>query len=177
MPSDTWGASVETVDNLQLEEKFSAVYNKFKLHFYQETFARWQNREASLTTVEAFAMEAIYALGEPTVHEFAQFMRISSSNAAYKISSLIKKGYIEKVQSEVDGREYHLRPTQKYLDYYNISSSYIHDVMERIKHRFSIEDLAKLGEILSVVSAELMPEVNLGDASSADGAAEDVGAR
>ena len=149
---------------------FKSVYNKFKLHFYQETFARFQNREASLTTVEAFAMEAIYALGSPTVHEFAQFMRISSSNAAYKIASLIKKGYVEKVQSEVDGREYHLRPTKKYLDYYNISSSYIHDVMERIKQRFSPEDLAKMTEILTVMSRELMPEVTLSDTAE-EGAA------
>lgn len=150
-----------TEQNQQLEEMFKSVYNKFKLHFYQETFARFQNREASLTTVEAFAMEAIYALGSPTVHEFASFMRISSSNAAYKIASLIKKGYVEKVQSEVDGREYHLRPTQKYLDYYNISSSYIHNVMKRIQKRFSREDLAKLLEILTVMSTELMPEVSL----------------
>lgn len=158
-------------EHLELEDKFASVYNKFKLHFYQETFARFQNREASLTTVEAFAMEAIYALGSPTVHEFAQFMRISSSNAAYKIGSLIRKGYVEKVQSESDGREYHLRPTQKYLDYYDITSSYVHKVMERIKQRFSPEDLAKMDEILTVMGEELMPEVSLpasGDAAGAE---------
>ena len=93
-----------------LEERFQEVYSKFKLHFYQETFARFQTREASLTTVETFAMETIYALGSPTVHEFAEFMRISSSNAAYKIASLIRKGYVRKVQSENDAREYHLCP-------------------------------------------------------------------
>ena len=142
-----------------LEERFNDVYRKFKLHFYRETFARFQNREASLTTVESFAMEAIAALGSPTVHEFAAFMRISSSNAAYKIASLIKKGYVEKVQSTSDGREYHLRPTQKYLDYYNVSASYVHEVIERIKQRFSPEDLAKLEEMLQVMSEELMPEV------------------
>lgn len=146
-------------EHRDLEAKFANVYDKFKLHFYQETFARFANREASLTTVEAFAMEAIYALGAPTVHEFASFMRISSSNAAYKIGSLIRKGYVEKVQSENDGREYHLRPTQKYLDYYDINSSYVHKVMERIKRRFSSEDLAKLDEILTVMGEELMPEV------------------
>ena len=148
-------------EHQELEAMFENVYDKFKLHFYQETFARFQNREASLTTVEAFAMEAIHALGSPTVHEFANFMRISSSNAAYKIGSLIRKGYVEKVQSESDGREYHLRPTQKYLDYYSISSHYIHDVMERIRGRFSDEDLAKFGEMLSVMSDELMPEVTV----------------
>ncbi len=143
----------------QLEEKFSNVYNKFKLHFYQEIFSRFQSREASLTAVETFAMEAIYALGTPTVHEFASFMRISSSNAAYKISSLIKKGYVEKVKSETDGREFHLRPTEKYLDYYNISTSYVRKVMERIRHRFPPEDIERLVQILAIMSDELMPEV------------------
>ena len=62
-------------------------------------------------------------------------------------------------QTELDGREYHLRPTQKYLDYYNVSASYVHEVIERIKERFSPEDLAKLEEMLTVMSEELMPEV------------------
>lgn len=152
-----------------MDEKFESVYNKFKLHFYQETFSRFANREASLTTVEAFAMEAIYALGSPTVHEFADFMRISSSNAAYKIGSLIRKGYVTKVQSTSDGREYYLRPTQKYLDYYSISSSYIHDVMGRIKRRFSDEDLTRLEDILGVMGEELMPEVALPAPTRAEG--------
>ena len=75
-----------------LEESFSEVYTKFKLHFYQEVFSRFQNREASLTAVETFCMEVILALKEPTINEFASFMRISPPNAAYKINSLIRKG-------------------------------------------------------------------------------------
>ena len=53
-----------------LEQKFEIVYTKFKLHFYQEIFERFQNREASLTTVETFAMETIQALGCPTINRF-----------------------------------------------------------------------------------------------------------
>ena len=144
-----------------LQEKFERVYTKFKLHFYQEIFSRFQNREASLTTVETFAMETIMALGSPTVNEFANFMRISSSNAAYKINSLIRKGYVEKVQSEHDKREHHLRVTQKYIDYYNISNDYLHDVMDRIQDRFTPAECAKLEEMLTIVDQELMPEVCL----------------
>ena len=40
-----------------LEEQFYNVYTKFKLHFFQNVFEKWQNREASLTTVETFCME------------------------------------------------------------------------------------------------------------------------
>ena len=144
-----------------LKDAFFNVYTKFKLHFYQEIFRRFQDREASLTTVETFSMESIMALGSPTVNEFATFMRISPPNAAYKVNSLVKKGYIRKVQSPDDHREYHLEVTQKYIDYYNISSSYMSKVMERIAHRFPPEDCAKLEEILTIVSRELMPEITV----------------
>ena len=144
-----------------LEQAFNSVYSKFKLHFYQEIFRRFQDREASLTTVETFCMESIQALGSPTVNEFAGFMRISPPNAAYKVNSLVKKGYVRKVQSPSDRREYHLEVTQKYLDYYNISTAYMSQVMDRILQRFSPEECAKLEEMLEVVSQELMPEIRL----------------
>lgn len=123
-----------------LDESFRDVYTKFKLHFYQEVFSRFQNREASLTAVETFCMEIIMALEEPTINEFASFVNISSPNAAYKVNSLIQKGYVEKIRSNQDRREYHLRPTQKYMDYYNISTGYLHTVMERINKRFTAEE-------------------------------------
>ena len=106
-----------------LEEVFQEVYTKFKLHFYQSVFQRFATREATLTTVESFCMEGIMAMGEPTIAEFSRMMGISTPNAAYKIGSLVRKGYVEKIQSTVDRREYHLRPTQKYINYYNISYS------------------------------------------------------
>jgi DNA-binding MarR family transcriptional regulator len=146
---------------VMLEESFSEVYTKFKLHFYQEIFSRFQTREASLTAVETFCMEIILALKEPTINEFASFVHISSPNAAYKVNSLIQKGYVEKVQSSQDRREYHLRPTQKYMNYYNISSHYLQEVMNRVKARFTPEEAKQLDEMLQVVGEELMPEVQL----------------
>lgn len=150
-----------------LNNAFFNVYTKFKLHFYKEIFQRFQTREASLTTVETFCMETILALGNPTINEFASFMYISPPNAAYKINSLVKKGYVRKVQSEVDRREYHLEVTQKYIEYYNISSSYMLEVMDRISQRFSDEDCRKLAEMLSIINKELMPEINIPDATLA----------
>ena len=144
-----------------LKDAFFTVYTKFKLHFYQEIFRRFQSREASLTTMETFCVESIQALGSPTVNEFATFMCISTPNAAYKVNSLVEKGYIRKIRSERDRREYHLEVTQKYIDYYNISTSYMAEVMDRILARFSPEECAKLEEMLEVVSQELMPEVQI----------------
>ena len=63
-----------------LEAAFNQVYTKFKLHFYRAVFARFQKREASLTTVETFCMEIIMALGKPTINEFSRFVAISPPN-------------------------------------------------------------------------------------------------
>ena len=147
-----------------LEQAFNQVYTKFKLHFYRAVFGRFQEREATLTTVETFCMETILALGQPTINEFSSFMNISPPNAAYKINSLVQKGYVEKRQSQSDKREYHLVVTQKYLDYYNISYSYLNTVMERIQQRFPPEDVAKLESMLEIISQELMPETPLNPA-------------
>ena len=144
-----------------LDQAFGQVYTKFKLHFYKQIFSRFEDREATLTTVESFCMEVITALGEPTIAQFSHMMNLSTPNAAYKINSLVKKGYVERIRSTDDKREYHLRPTQKYLDYYNISYSYLHLVMERTKKRFAPEDLARLEDMLRIVSNELMPEIPL----------------
>ena len=144
-----------------LDQTFGRVYTKFKLHFYKQIFSRFEDREATLTTVESFCMEVIMALGEPTIAQFSHMMNLSTPNAAYKINSLVKKGYVERIQSTIDKREYRLRPTQKYIDYYNISYSYLHTVIERVRKRFPAEDCDKMEQMLSVISTELMPELDM----------------
>ena len=144
-----------------LDQTFGQVYTKFKLHFYKQIFSRFEDREATLTTVESFCMEVITALGEPTIAQFSHMMNLSTPNAAYKINSLVKKGLCGAYP--LHRRQAGISPaaTQKYLDYYNISYSYLHLVMARAKKRFAPEDLARLEGMLRIVSDELMPEIPL----------------
>ena len=144
-----------------LRESFIRVYSKFKLHFYQKVFERWQDREASLTTVETFCMEIINAANEPTVNEFAKLANLSSPNAAYKVNNLVKKGYLQKVQSSADKREYHLKVTKKYLDYYNISYQYMDTVLQRMEERFNSEEIKMLTKMLRIMDEELMAEIEI----------------
>ena len=146
---------------MMIEEAFIQVYTKFKLHFYKSLFEKIQQRETSLTTVETYCIEIIPAMGTPTIGEFASFIQISSPNAAYKVNSLIKKGYVRKVQSEDDKREYHLEVTDKYYDYYNMNAMYVKKVTERMRERFTKEELEVLDKILMVMQSELMPEVEV----------------
>ena len=152
------GVDMENLST-ELGNNFIQVYTKFKIHFYQEMFGLIQERETSLSTVEVFCVELIHALNNPTVNEFANFINISAPNAAYKVNSLIKKGYIDKVQSTEDKREYHLQVTDKYYRYYNLSTSYGAQVVRRICERFGVEQLNFINEVLQVMNEELMPEM------------------
>ncbi|MDR3314943.1 MAG: MarR family transcriptional regulator [Coriobacteriales bacterium] len=138
---------------------FLNVYAKFKLHFYRKIFRRFESREASLSAVETFCVEVIYALGAPTVGEFASFIDISQANAAYKIQSLARKGYVAKVRSEDDRREYHLHVTEKFLEYNRLNTNYVETVVQRIEKRFSPAEVKSFKQMLDVISNELMTEM------------------
>jgi len=141
-----------------LENVFNEIYTKFKLNFYRGIFERLQERESSLSASEAYAVEIIYAMREPTISRFAGFLQISLPNATYKVNTLIRKGYVAKMKSSVDKREYHLKTTPKFLTYYAINQNYINTVMHRIRERFTLEETEQLEYMLSIISQELMPE-------------------
>lgn len=144
-----------------LENNFANVYTKFKMSLYAKVFNQDVKAEDSLTAIEVLCVELIYALGRPTINEFASFAQLSAPNAAYKVNSLVKKGYVNKVQSETDKREYHLEVTDKYMQTYGVTYDYIGTVMKRIRERFSPEEVEELEEILGVIDDELMPEVTI----------------
>jgi len=139
---------------------FSGIYNKFRMHLYMKVFSQnpGDSSKERLSAIEILCVELIHALDRPTINEFAKFAGLSAPNAAYKVNSLLKKGYIKRVQSEVDKREYHLEVSEKYLDIYGITYQYVAELSEKIKERFPQEDIEKLEEILAIVDEELMAE-------------------
>lgn len=144
-----------------MEEKFLEVYDKFKLEFFRRIFELVRERDGSLSAMEAFSIEVIHALHEPTIGEFAEFLNISQSNATYKVNNLIKKGYLIKQNSEADRREYHLVLSEKYYGYTDIMRSYVDTVMDRVKDSFSAEEQEEFTAALRKISDELMPETEM----------------
>ncbi len=141
-----------------LKENFCKVYDKFKLHFYRKVFELVRERDGSLSAMEAFSLEVIKMLGTPTVGQFADFLNISQSNATYKVNNLIKKGYLERQNSQLDRREYHLVLSEKFYNYIGLLSSYESTVTERIINRFTPQEVELFDKMLRIISDELMPE-------------------
>lgn len=144
-----------------IQENFLNVYDKFKLEFFRRIFELVREREGSLSAMEAFSIEVIHALHEPTIGQFAEFLNISQSNATYKVNNLIKKGYLIKQNSTTDRREYHLVLSEKYYGYTDIMRGYVKTVVDRISDDFTSEELATFEAMLQRIADEMMPEVKI----------------
>lgn len=142
-----------------IENLISEVHNKFKLNIY-ETFFENNDEEVNLTTIEAICLEIIKILGKPTISELTEFMKVSQPNMTYRVSSLVDKGYLVKKQSTEDKREYFLELTDKFWEYDRMKQNYIYEVAERMRERFSEEDLQSTINVLEVTSRELMYEID-----------------
>lgn len=131
------------------------LYSEMKFKLYKD-ICRGFNEESPLSLTEVFCAELIYAMKNPTVKEFAHFLQVSSPNASYKIKNLVEKGYVKKIHSENDKREYFLEVTEKYLRQYGSQKDETDLLAEKITERFLPQDVEMLEEMVRIMSKELM---------------------
>ena len=144
-----------------LEESFITIIMKFKYLFYKRFYDNLNNKESGLTSTKAFCLDAIYILNRPTITELAKFLKISNSNVAYRIMNLINKGYVKKIQSQFDKREYYLLTTNKYDKYYGIDNELLESVTSKLEMKLTREEIKKLDQSLRSVMEELEEENNI----------------
>lgn len=137
-------------------------YARFRLISYRSMFRLLRERDSSLSAAEAFAVDVIYLLQEPTIKEFADCLGISQPNATYKVNHLIQKGYVQKTPSQEDRREAHLHVTDKYMRYWNESNSSITRALTMLQDRFSADEVATFTRMLQELT-EILPEVGQSD--------------
>ena len=145
------------MSNVREMTPFSEVYKRFKVLYYKDVFKRLKSSKIPLSTEELYCLEIIEALEEPTINEFAGFVGISSPNATYKINALIQKGYVEKIQSSTDKREYMLRITDKYYKDLSVSEKYFDIVEEKLKASFTEEEYEEFNRLFRKISVEVLP--------------------
>jgi len=155
---------MEQVSDPELKEVFFELYSSFMLHYYADLFHRADdngNGEGGLTTVETLCMEIIHYMKNPSINEFANVIGISSPNATYKVNSLIKKGYLEKIQSSEDKREFYLKETPKFRQDYNRLSGYSYRMARGIQTRMDQDKVNTIKKILDFFAQEDEKEESL----------------
>ena len=139
-----------------LEKEFERLYFKFRNNYCKNLFSGVNEDKDSLSPTESYCVEAIFLLNRPTVHQFANYVNISQPNATYRISNLISKGYVRKVLSEDDRREYFLEVTDKFSKNYGMNATFNAQMMTGIKDKFSPEEIVQLEKLIKKINA-IMP--------------------
>ncbi|NLY49049.1 MAG: MarR family transcriptional regulator [Clostridiales bacterium] len=137
-----------------LEKEFERLYYKFRENFCRNLFECV--KDGSINPSDLYCLEVIFLLGKPKVKEFAEKVNISLPNASYRINNLIEKGYLRKVASKQDRREYHLEVTDKFLCSYGPNASFNVRLMSRIREKFSKEEIGVLERMIRKIVDEIM---------------------
>lgn len=135
-----------------LEKEFEKLYYKFRNNYCKNLFSSVNEEKDSLSPTEAYCVEAIFLLNRPTVHQFANYVKISQPNATYRISNLISKGYIRKVLSLDDRREYFLEVTDKFAKTYGVNASFNTELMNTIHDKFSKDEIVQLEKMIKKIN-------------------------
>ena len=130
-------------------------YEQLRLSTYRNMFGLLRERDGSLSATEAYSVDVIHLLREPTIKEFADCLGISQPNATYKVNQLIQKGYVQKIPSMEDRRETHLQVTDRYLRYSERGSRSLVQAMEVLQTRFSQEEMEVFSRVIRALSDEI----------------------
>ncbi len=139
-----------------LEKEFEKLYFKFRNYYCKNLFTSVNEDKDSLTPTEAYCVETIFLMNRPTVHQFANYVNISQPNATYRISNLINKGYIRKVLSTTDRREYYLEVTDKFSNTYGINSPFSTELMKGIREEFTQEEIEQMEKLLQKIVEKVL---------------------
>ena len=139
-----------------LEKEFEKLYFKFRNNYCKNLFSSVNEEKESLSPTESYCVEAIFLMNRPTVHQFANYVNISQPNATYRISNLISKGYVRKVVSEDDRREYFLEVTDKFSKNYGMNASFNTQLMNRIREKFTQDEIEQMEKLIKKLNT-IMP--------------------
>lgn len=138
-----------------LLDAFADLYRKLRLIHYRSIFGNIREKEGSLSATEAYAADAIYLLDKPTIKQFSDYLGISQPNATYKINSLMAKGYINKIVSNDDKREFNLHVTEKFHKYHDDNTKFLQAAADKLCGMYSQVDIKKFAEMLGTLKSLL----------------------
>lgn len=135
-----------------IDKELEKLYFKFRNNYCKNLFSNVNNDKDGLSPTDSYCIESIFLMNRPTVRQFANYVKISQPNATYRISNLIEKGYIRKILSQEDRREYFLEVTDKFFENYGINSSSNIEFLQKIYEKFSEDEIEKLDELLCKIN-------------------------
>ena len=133
---------------MMLTAQIADLYKHFRLMTYRKLFGRIREKDGSLSATEAYTVDVIYLLGNPTVTQLAEALGISQPNATYKVNNLVAKGYVLKSISEEDKRECRLQVCDRFYKYYGDLDHFTDTAVAALENEYSPQALDLFTQML-----------------------------
>ncbi len=124
------------------------LFKRFRLMNYKQLFGRIRERDGSLSATEAYTVDVIFLLENPSITQLAETLGISQPNATYKVNNLVAKGYVTKTVSEDDKREIRLRVSDRFFKYYGDLDHFADKAVAALEAEYSAEELESFQRML-----------------------------
>ncbi len=131
--------------NLEPLEKVIETASAIMAEMEERAFE--DERFSELSMRQMFYLNTIIRMGHPTFSDLARELNVSKPSVTANVGTLIKKGYVAKVQDHEDLRSFHIVTTQKAHDFdelhQNVHKSLAHHLAARLNPG-EVEQLAAL---------------------------------
>lgn len=131
--------------NLEPLEKVIETASSIMAEMEERAFQ--DERFSELSMRQMLYLNTIIRMGHPTFSDLARELNVSKPSVTANVGTLVKKGYVAKVQDHEDLRSFHIVTTQKALDFdelhQNVHKNLAHHLAAQLNDN-EIEQLAAL---------------------------------
>jgi DNA-binding MarR family transcriptional regulator len=106
-------------------------------------------RFSELSVRQMLYLNTIIRMGHPTFSDLAKELEVSKPSVTANVSTLIRKGYVRKVQDHEDLRAYHIVLTPKAEEFNDFHQNIHKDLVHHMAAQLDPGEIDHLAELLS----------------------------
>lgn len=140
------------VSLLEMEEY---IHKKYKNHI-EKIMTKQEFSRFSINHM--YYLEYIYTLNNPTFSQLAQALNVSKPSVTAMIKKLTDKGYVKKMNSEQDKREFHIYLTDRGKEILNVELEVYKNFTDRISRYLSEDEIELFSKLVSKIILNMKKE-------------------
>jgi DNA-binding MarR family transcriptional regulator len=123
-------------------EKFIAYASALMAEMESQAFQ--DERFAELSMRQMFYLNTIIRMGHPTFSDLARALAVTKPSVTALVTTLIKKGYVKKVQDDEDRRAFHIVLTPQGVQFEQLHASIHKRLADLLASRLNGDDVEQL---------------------------------
>lgn len=133
--------------NLESLEKVIATASQIMAEMEERAFE--DDRFSELSMRQMLYLNTIIRMEHPTFSDLARELKVSKPSVTTNVGTLIRKGYVAKVQDHEDLRSFHIVTTQKALDFDDLHQNVHKNLAQHLAAQLNPAEITQLASLLA----------------------------